>query len=169
MSDIELQRRLIVKPSALATSGAPALVGARPAWSPMNEERALSLLERANRTPISPKLLGEAMEAIANMSPKRRAASAARIAHLMQMLTDKGFIGRRHDLAIAINYRLRAIAQFVQGGPTKGWTLLGQEQRRIYLHEDLLRAAAKAYLIKDERGFVTFDAANFTRRMGGRR
>jgi hypothetical protein len=80
----------------------------------------LGFLERVNRTPVSPTLLGEAMELHANMAPEDRPVFEARAIQLFEFLKDKGFTGRRRsDLVLAINFRLTALARLVQGDHVK--------------------------------------------------
>jgi hypothetical protein len=126
----------------------------------------LGFLERVNRTPVSPKLLGEAMELHANMAPEDRPVFEARAFQLFEFLKEKGFTGRRHsDLALAINFRLTALARLVQGDHVKGWTLANREEGVTLLHADVLSAAAKEALIEDRDNAVAFDTNSFVRRV----
>jgi hypothetical protein len=126
----------------------------------------MGALARVNRTPISPKLLGEAMELHSEMAANDRPVVDAQIFQLIEFLKDKGFTGRRHsDLVVAINFRLMALARLVQGDHVKGWTVPCQEKDLTYLHGDVLKAAAMEALIEDEDGFVLFDANTFALRV----
>lgn len=85
---------------------------------------------------------------------------------LFEFLKRRGFTGRRHsDLALAINFRLTALARLVQGDHVKGWTLLGREEGLIHLHADVLKVAAKEPLIENPDGTVAFDVSSFTHRI----
>jgi hypothetical protein len=126
----------------------------------------LGFLERVNRTAVSPKLLGEAMELWANMAPEDRPALEARAFRLFEFLKNKGSAGRRHsDLALAINFRPIALARLVHGDHVKGWTLADREEGVTLLHADVLRAAAKEVLIEDPDNAIAFEANSFVRRV----
>ncbi|WP_330085281.1 hypothetical protein [Methylocystis iwaonis] len=126
----------------------------------------MSVLERANRTPVSPNLLGDAMEAIAGMSPENRSIFEARTLRLIQLLANKGLTERRRaDLVMALSFRLEALAHLVDGDHVKGWTLPGQADGATYLHADILKAAVKEPLIESAEGSPTFDAPAFGRRV----
>jgi len=126
----------------------------------------LAFLDRVNRTPVSPKLLGEAVELFANMPPEDRPVFEARVIQLFEFLKDKGFTGRRHsDLALAINFRITAIAQLVRGDHVKGWTLPDREEGVTHLHADVIKAAAKEPLIEYSDNAVAFDENSFVRRV----
>jgi hypothetical protein len=106
------------------------------------------------------------MELHATMAPEDRPLFEASAFQLFEFLKRKGFTGRRHsDLALAINFRLTALAGLIQGDHVKGWTLLGQEEGLIHLHADVLKAAAKEPLIENLDGAVAFDVGSFTHRI----
>jgi hypothetical protein len=126
----------------------------------------LEFLEKANRTKVPAKLLGEAMELHVDMPIEDRSVFEARALRLFGFLKDKGYKGRRHaDLAVAINLRLMALARLVQGDHARGWTLPGQEEGATYLHADLLKVAADETLIEDSGGSVSFDGQSFAIRL----
>jgi hypothetical protein len=84
----------------------------------------------------------------------------------LNFLKEKGFTGRRHsDLALAINFRLTALARLVQGDHVKGLTLADREEGVTLLHADVLSAAAKEALVEDPDNAVAFDANSFVRRV----
>jgi hypothetical protein len=106
------------------------------------------------------------MELHANMAPEDRPVFEASAFQLFEFLKRKGFSGRRHsDLALAINFRLAALARLVQGDHMKGWTLLGQEEGLIHLHADVLKVAAREPLIENPDSTVAFDVSSFTHRI----
>lgn len=122
----------------------------------------MSVLKRVNRTPVSPTLLGEAMELHSNMPAEDRPVFEARAFELFRFLTDKGFEGTRlSDLALAINFRLTALAHLVQGDQVRGWTLPGDTGGQTLLHVDVLKAAAKEPLFENTEGQAVFDAPAF--------
>jgi plasmid maintenance system killer protein len=126
----------------------------------------LSFLERVNRTAVSPRLLGEAMQLYADMAPEDRSEFEVRAIQLFDFLVDKGFTGRRRsDLALAINFRLTALAKLVRCNHLKGWMLATEEHEVSLLHIDVLKAAAKEALIEDPDDAVAFDVDSFVRRV----
>lgn len=126
----------------------------------------MSVLKRVNRTRVSPALLAEAMELHSDMPAEDRPAFEARAFELFRFLTGKGFEGTRlSDLAVAINFRLTALAYLVQGDQMRGWTLPGDTEGLTYLHADVLKAAAKEPLIEDAEGKAAFDGPTFSERL----
>ena len=125
-----------------------------------------SFLDKVNRTMVAPELLGEAMQMHAEMPVEDRRVFEGRSVALFQMLTDKGFKGRRHvDLAIAIEFRLQALSRLVDAGATRGWTLPGDADGRTYLHADLVWAAAREPLVESADKQASFDSDGFSRRL----
>lgn len=125
-----------------------------------------SFLEKVNRTKVAPELLGEAMQMHAEMSPEDRGVFEARAIALFQMLTDKGFKGRRHsDLALAIDFRLQALSRLIEADVTRGWTLPGGADGRSYLHADLIEAAAREPVIESADKQASFNPDSFGRRL----
>ena len=125
-----------------------------------------SFLEKVNRTLVAPELLGEAMQMHAEMPVEDRRVFEGRSVALFQMLTDKGFKGRRHaDLAMAIEFRLQALSRLIEAGITRGWTLPGGADGRTYLHADVLWAAAREPLIESADKQPSFDPDGFSRRL----
>ena len=122
----------------------------------------MSVLKRLNRTPVSSALLGEAMELHSNMPVHDRPVFEARAFELFRFLTEKGFKDRRlADLALAINFRLTALAHLVKGDGARGWTLPGETEGLSYLHADVLKAAAKEPMLEDAEGQASFDRTAF--------
>lgn len=122
----------------------------------------MSYLRRVNRTRVSSTILAEAMERHSNMPAEDRGVFEAFAFELFRFLTEKGFQGNRHsDLAIAINFRLTALARLVQGDQVRGWTLPGDTEGMTYLHADVMKAAAKEPLVEDDNGQAVFDGPAF--------
>src|ERR1700687_4025921 len=83
-----------------------------------SKEVALSALERANQTPVSPELFVEAMELFGEKPPDDRSVFDVRTLRLVDFLRAKGFAGRHHaDLVVAITFRSFALAHLVQSDP----------------------------------------------------
>lgn len=119
-------------------------------------------LRRVNRTKVSPDLIGEVMEMHANLPAEDRTAFEVRAIRMAQLLTDKGFSGRQHaDMALAIEFRITALARLLQSRDVRGWSLPGEEQGQEYLHVDLLRAAATEPVIESADGQACFDPEAF--------
>ena len=119
----------------------------------------MTILDDANRTPVSPQLLGEAMEMYAGMPHETR------LRRLFDFLRDRGFTGARHgDLAVAINFRLTALARLVPSYAESGWTLPGQDGAIPLPADVLVEAAAEQALVEDVDG-VAFDVDGFARRV----
>jgi hypothetical protein len=68
-------------------------------------------------------------------------------------------------LAVAINFRLEALARLCRDGALRGWCLPGDEPGAEFIHADALKAAAQEPLIEDAAGQVAFDADSFQRRI----
>ena len=125
-----------------------------------------SFLEKANRTKVTAELLGEVMQMHAEMRPEERGVFEARAIAVFQLLTDKGFKGRRHsDLAMAIDFRLQALSRLIEADRTRGWTLPGGADGRSYLHADLLKAAAREPIIENADKQASFNPDSFSRRL----
>jgi len=125
-----------------------------------------SFLDKVNRTMVAPELLGEAMQMHAEMPVENRSVFEARSIALFQLLTEKGFKGRRHaDLAMAIKFRLQALSRLIESGITRGWTLPGDADGRTYLHADVLWAAAREPLIESADKQASYDPDGFSRRL----
>jgi hypothetical protein len=128
-----------------------------------SKEVALSALERANQTPVSPELCVEAMELFGEMPPEDRSVFDVRTLRLVDFLRAKGFSGRHHaDLVVAITFRSFALAHLVQSDPLKGWIISADERGMTRLHAEIVRAAAEEALVEDPDSAVAFDVRSFT-------
>jgi hypothetical protein len=70
---------------------------------------------------------------------------------------------QRGDLAMAINFRLMALARLMEKGGGRGWTAPGKEGC-TFVHEELVQAAAEEPMIEVESQ-ITFDPESFHRRL----
>ena len=128
-------------------------------------EVALSVLERANRTPVPPELLIEAVELFAGMSFEERSLLDIRTLHLIEFLRAKGFSGEHHaDLVVAITFRYFALAQLVCCDLLKNW-ITAQEHVMTGLHAEIIRAAAKQALVEEPDSAAAFEVSSFVRRI----
>ena len=121
-------------------------------------------LDRANRTPVPPELLVEAIELFAEMPcEEEQSVFDVRALRLVDFLRAKGFSGRHHaDLVVAITFRSFALAHLVQSDPLKGWIISADERGMTRLHAEIVRAAAEEALVEDPDSAVAFDVPSFT-------
>jgi hypothetical protein len=126
----------------------------------------LEVLDRANRTPVPPELLVEAIELFAEMPCEEQSVLDLRTLRLVELLRTKGFSGRRHaDLVVAIIFRSSALAHLVRCEPVNGWIVSAEQRGITRLHAELIRAAAEEALIEDPDSVATFDLRSFSRRI----
>lgn len=127
----------------------------------------MDFLKKVNRTPVTSDLLADALELHASMVPEDRDVYEARMFKLFQYLDDKGLQKKRGELAMAIDFRLTALARLQSDQALRGWTLPGTEAGMDYIHADLLKAAADEPVIEDEQKQAAFDVESFRRRVLG--
>jgi hypothetical protein len=134
---------------------------------PSKQEVALSALERANQTPVSPELFVEAMELFAEMPcEEEQSVFDVRTLRLVDFLRAKGFSGRHHaDLVVAIIFRSYALAHLVRCEPVNGWIISAEERGMTRLHAEVISAAAEEALVEDPDSVATFDVRSFARRI----
>ncbi len=125
----------------------------------------MDFLAMANRMKVTPELLGEVLEMHANLPPEDRPVHEVRMIRLFQLLDDKGLKDKRGDLAIAIDFRLTALAHMLARQEAPGWTLQGTEKGMEMIHPNLVRCAADQPLIEDENHQVAFEPESFRRRV----
>jgi hypothetical protein len=128
-------------------------------------QRQMTLLERANRARVTPDLLDEVLVMHANLPPADRASFEVRTIRTFQMLDEKGLHDERADLAIAIEFRLAAMARVLEAGQANGWTLPSAEAGAELVHPSLVRGAAEEPLIEDASGGASFNPESFRRRV----
>ena len=128
-------------------------------------EVALSVLERANRTPVPPELLIEAVELFAGMSFEERSLLDIRTLYLIEFLRAKGFSGKHHaDLVVAITFRYFALRQLLCRDLLKDW-IMAQDQGMTRLHAEIIRAAAEEALVEEPDSAAAFEVSSFVRRI----
>jgi hypothetical protein len=123
----------------------------------------MNLLKRANETKVDPQLMGEILEAVADLPADDRDFEGTTIEIVKRVheldLPDE----QRGDLAMAINFRLMALARLMEKGGGRGWTAPGKEGC-TFVHEELVQAAAEEPMIEVESQ-ITFDPESFHRRL----
>jgi hypothetical protein len=128
----------------------------------------LTVLERANQTPVPPELFVEAMTLFVEMPPEERSVFDVRTVRLADFLRAKGFSGEPHaDLVVAITFRSFAIARLLRSDPVKGWIATRGEETGLTRPEaEIIRAAAEEALVVEEPGSpATFDLRSFAGRI----
>lgn len=85
--------------------------------------------------------------------------------HLFELLNRKGFGADTGALAVAINFRLEALARLLADDRLRGWSMPGTKPGMDFIHADLIKAAADEPVIEDAAGQAAFDAENFRRRV----
>lgn len=125
-----------------------------------------SFLAQVNRTKVPADVLALMLERHADMEADRRGVFESRAFELFELLKERGYSGKRHsDLALAITFRLEALARIVAGDEARGWTLPGTERGQTFVHADLLRAAVEEPLIEGTEHRVTFNPDSFRERV----
>jgi hypothetical protein len=123
----------------------------------------MNLLKRANQTKVDPKLIGEILEAVADLPVGQRDFEGTTI-EIVKRVGGLGLPDReRGDLAMAINFRLMALARLMEKGGGRGWTMPGNEGC-TFVHEELVQAAAEEPMIEVDAQ-ITFDPESFHRRL----
>jgi hypothetical protein len=122
-------------------------------------------LDEVNATVVSPEMLGEVMQMHADMLPADRQVHEVRMIRLFELLKAKGLKGRRHsDMAMAIDFRLSALAHLISEHDVRGWTLPA-EPGVEYVHFDVLRAAADEPVIENDERQAGFEPERFRLRV----
>lgn len=131
----------------------------------MSRDRDVEYLRKVSLTAVPAALLADVVQMHAAMPAKDRQVLEVRMIRLFELLKDKGFKGDRHaDLALAIDFRLRALADLMQQGGARGWTLPG-EPGCEFISREILDVAATEPLVALGEGGVTFDLDRFRTRM----
>jgi hypothetical protein len=120
---------------------------------------------RVNQTKLAAELLADAAEMHTGLPADDRRSFEGRAISLFKMLDRKGLGAQRADLAIAIDFRLSALARLLQDRQVRGWTLPGGEDGADFIHHDLIRAAAEEPVIEDANGQPAFDPESFRNRV----
>lgn len=123
-------------------------------------------LETVNRTKVSAELLGEVLKMHADMPAKDRPVFEVRAIRLFEFLDNKGLGGKdRKMLAVAIDFRVTALARLQKDAGLRAWSMPGQEPGVVSISFDMLRAAADEPLVEDAAGQAAFDLDSFKRRL----
>jgi hypothetical protein len=77
------------------------------------------------------------------MPPEDRAVFEARALGLFHMLKEKELSGDISELAMAIDYRLSALARVIHDDDARGWVLPSVQPDADSVHGDLLQATAE--------------------------
>src|SRR5215469_3393391 len=117
-----------------------------------------SFLEEANCATVTAELLGEVLEMHAAMPAEDRGVFEARAVRLFKLLDRKGLGDKRATLAMAIDFRLQALARLQMDSALRGWSMRGDEPGKEYIHADMLKAAAEERIIENEAKQADFDA-----------
>ncbi|SCW90754.1 hypothetical protein SAMN02927900_06489 [Rhizobium mongolense subsp. loessense] len=125
----------------------------------------MDFLNQVNKTNVTPELSGEALRLHSGMPPERRNSYEARMFELFRFLDDKGLKRQKRELAMAIDFRLTALARLNGDKALSGWTLPGSEPGQDFIHENLLKAAALEPVVEDEYRQAAFNAESFQRRV----
>jgi hypothetical protein len=123
------------------------------------------VLNRVNQTKLAAELLGDAAEMHAGLPATDRSSFEGRAISLFKMLDRRGLGRKRADLAIAIDFRLTALARLLQDRQVHGWTLPAGHDGADFVHPDLIRAAAEEPVIEDANGQPAFDPKRFRDRV----
>jgi hypothetical protein len=123
------------------------------------------VLNRVNQTKLAAELLGDAAEMHAGLPADDRSSFEGRAISLFKMLDRRGLGRKRADLAIAIDFRLTALARLLQDRQVRGWTLPAGHDGADFVHPDLIRAAAEEPVIEDANGQPAFDPESFRNRV----
>lgn len=123
-------------------------------------------LQRVNQETVAPELLREVLTMYALMPAEDRSVFEARAFRLFELLQARG-LAADSDLPMAIEFRLEALAS-LQGERALGaWTLPGKQggDGAVYVHADLVKAAAEEPLVETNAGRPGFDPDSFKRRV----
>jgi len=101
----------------------------------------------------------------AAMPAEDRGVFEARAIRLFKLLERKGLGDNRATLAMAIDFRLQALARLQKDSVLRGWSIPGAEPGLEYIHADVLKAAAQEPIIEDEAKQAAFDAESFRHRV----
>src|SRR3954470_8514312 len=95
-------------------------------------------LQQVNRTKVQPELLLEVIEIHAEMAPEDRPVFEARAFRVFELLKEKGIRPNRvADMAIAIEFRLTALARLQRNAVLREWLLPSCEPGAIALSFDI--------------------------------
>lgn len=123
----------------------------------------MDLLKVANETTVDPQLMEEILVAVAELPKGQRDFEGTTIEIVKRVgeleLGDR----ERGELAMALSFRFRALAQLMENGGGRGWTTPGKDGC-TFVHGELVRAAAEEPLI-EVGNRVEFAPESFHRRL----
>ena len=132
--------------------------------SPTNRtEDTMDIIKRVNSTLIEPDLLIEANRVHVELPVEDRQDMTAWTIEFCKILDEYDVSEkRRHNLLLAINFRLEALAHLENENHTEsgGWIMSGDTEGKTFAHEDLFRAAAATPLIEVD-GRAGFNPQSF--------
>jgi len=88
-----------------------------------------------------------------------------RLAHVVDLVSKKGFGEAAPMLAMAVALRLMALDAMVVDPANRGWLVAGPRDGITYIHGDLVKAAAEEILLEGPRGEPTFEPESFRARL----
>jgi hypothetical protein len=126
----------------------------------------VDFLKSVNSTTVTAEMLAEVLEMHAAMPAGDRGVYEARMFKMFDLLDQKGLRKERRQLAMAVDFRLTALARLQSDNALRGgWSLPGSEAGMDYIHHDLLKAAAEEPVIENTRREAAFDLESFQRRV----
>jgi len=122
----------------------------------------MKMIKRVNKQKVDPDLMKAVLEEVAG-EPVKRGFEGTTF-EIFQRVSELGLPERqRTDLALAVSFRLQALARLMEDGGGRGWTLPG-EPGCTFVHEELVRAAAEEPMI-EVNNQVAFDPMSLHRRL----
>lgn len=116
--------------------------------------------DQIKRYELDPELLMGTLEAIADMEPEDRKSFEGRTITIIRFVHERDVSdGDRPDAAMAINFRLMALAKLDLPA-----FVADRKDGPDLLHEDVLRCAAQEPLVRDGED-LSFDRRHFTKRL----
>lgn len=123
----------------------------------------MSIIQEVNEYELKPELLREAMEAVAETDPADRDTFEAHMLAVNNTIRSHGIrMGEGADAAIAIHFRISALARILKGGGARGFQHPTPEPGKISIAEAVVYCAATQPLL-DQDGPVSFDEEKFNR------
>jgi hypothetical protein len=124
------------------------------------------VLDTVNRTKVTAELLSEVMQMHAAMAPEDRPVYEARVVRIFELLKSKGVRANRiASVAMAIDFRLTALARLERDATLRGWSLPRPESGAVSVSINVVEAVATEPLLEDAEGQAVFDPESFRRRV----
>ncbi len=125
----------------------------------------MSYLDRVLKTPVDVELLVAVLAQLAEQPAETRPLFDARAVCIFAVLNERGWRGKPLAvLAIAIEFRLTALAHLLTVTDARGFTGVGGATGLVWAQADLVRCAAEEPLI-DQDDQPTFAVDSFERRL----